>query len=210
MSLAKLNELSDRLLIFSFILHFCKLDFAFWYELFNGNFWIFFFGERKQVHFIIHNDTVLTVTEWKNEAFIEARIYILEMLRTISRMCIHAQWIHLLERWKSGHEHDHKPSSSYCFNRPTEQVRSNRFEILKYQHIECLAENALSFFVIAVGNFWRRDKQLERIINIRVVVSRWHFLLHLLHSLFLMRAKPELLLIAPQHCGPRPYSCVWK
>ena len=123
-------------------------------------------------------------------------------------MGIHAQRIDLLERGEGSHEHDHQSASSDCFNSPAQQVRSDWLEILKNKHIECLAQNSLSLLVVTVCYFRRRDKELEWVIHVRVVVARGLFLLHLLHALLLMRTKAQFFLVAPQDCWSRAYSSI--
>ena len=117
----------------------------------------------------------------------------------IPLMNIHDDRVQLLQTGHRPHQKYHKSSSLHSLNGPAQQIGCNCFEILQDEHLKCITQYFVRLLVIGVPNLVGANKQLEGVIDVLIVQALHLQIFNLSHTFLLMRAKLQLVLIAPEH-----------
>ena len=160
-------------------------------------------GERQHVQLVVQHQAVVAPPEAQDEALVKAARHVREGLRAEPRVHVHRHRVQLLQALDRPQEQDDGAAALHRLHRAREEVGCERLKVLEHAHAERAPEHALRVLVVAPGDVRARDEELEGIVRGRVVKPAGGELLELTHALLAVRREPELLLVAPQHRGPR-------
>jgi len=117
----------------------------------------------------------------------------------IPLMDVHDDRVQLLQTGHRPHQKYHKSSSLDSLDGPAQQIGCKCFEILQDEHLICITQYFVRLLVICVPNLVGANKQLEGVIDVLIVQPLHLQIFNLSHTFLLMRAKLQLVLIAPEH-----------
>lgn len=100
----------------------------------------------------------------------------------------HNHGVELLQTRHRFEKNGDDAATFHCFDRSTEKIRCERFEVLQNQHAVGLTQDVLGLFVVAPTNLSAGYKEIERVFTVLVVHTSTDELFDFSHSFLFVSA----------------------
>lgn len=123
-------------------------------------------------------------------------------LCSVSRVNIHIHCVELLQGLHGSQQKDDNPATLYSLDGSSQDIRSDRFKILKNAHSKSISQNLFCLLVVGVPHIGTGNKQLKGVVLVRIPNASGNLGLYLLGSLLTVRCEAQVLFVAPEHRRP--------